>query len=130
MAERKFLSGRLVLLGTVCLILFLLPHSTALREGDCEGKNSHPPPIVCCNIERFLKIRTFCNCLSLSPSYVDPIPVCVKTVNTFMETLSDETKKDTKRIEDEFRAFCKKSKNKEQRFVSSCPVEWSRPERV
>ncbi|EAA07858.3 mesencephalic astrocyte-derived neurotrophic factor homolog [Anopheles arabiensis] len=105
MAERKFLSGRLVLLGTVCLILFLLPHSTALREGDCE--------------------------------------VCVKTVNTFMETLSDETKKDTKRIEDEFRAFCKKSKNKEQRFCYylggvedsatgilgelSKPISWSMP---
>lgn len=75
-------------------------------------------------------IRTFPIVVHPSASHVDPIPVCVKTVNTFMETLSDETKKDTKRIEDEFRAFCKKSKNKEQRFVSSCPVEWSRAERV
>ncbi|XP_050071281.1 mesencephalic astrocyte-derived neurotrophic factor homolog [Anopheles maculipalpis] len=105
MAEHSFLNGRLVLLGTIGLALFLLPATIALKEGECE--------------------------------------VCVKTVNAFVDTLSDETKKDTKRIEDEFRGFCKKAKNKEQRFCYylggvedsatgilgelSKPISWSMP---
>ncbi|XP_053668500.1 mesencephalic astrocyte-derived neurotrophic factor homolog isoform X1 [Anopheles marshallii] len=106
MVERSFLNGRLVLLvGIFGLILFLLPQTIALREGDCE--------------------------------------VCVKAVNMFTATLSEETKKDTKRIEDEFKGFCKKAKNKEQRFCYylggmedsatgilgelSKPISWSMP---
>ncbi|XP_055902864.1 mesencephalic astrocyte-derived neurotrophic factor homolog [Eupeodes corollae] len=42
--------------------------------------------------------------------------VCVKTVRRFAETLSDATKKDHKKIEGEFKKFCKTQKNKEQRF--------------
>lgn len=44
--------------------------------------------------------------------------VCVKTVESFANSLDDNTKKDTKLIEEEFRKFCKTSKNKEHRFVS------------
>lgn len=44
--------------------------------------------------------------------------VCVKTVEKFAAGLDDSVKKDTKKIEDEFRLFCKTAKNKEQRFVS------------
>lgn len=44
--------------------------------------------------------------------------VCVKTIDKFVETLNDETKKDPKKIDDQFRKFCKISKGKENRFVS------------
>lgn len=44
--------------------------------------------------------------------------VCVKTVDKFANTLSDSIKKDTKKIESEFKKFCKTTKNKENRFVS------------
>lgn len=37
----------------------------------------------------------------------------------FAASLDDSVKKDTKKIEDEFRLFCKTAKNKEQRFVST-----------
>lgn len=99
------LSGQLALVATFGLVLFILPHSIALKEGDCE--------------------------------------VCVKTVDTFANSLSEDVKKDTKRIEDEFRSFCKKAKNKEQRFCYylggvedsatgilgelSKPISWSMP---
>jgi mesencephalic astrocyte-derived neurotrophic factor len=43
--------------------------------------------------------------------------VCVKTVEKFASTLDDATKKDPKKIETEFRKFCKVSKSKENRFV-------------
>lgn len=103
----RILSGRLVLVATFGLILFLVPHSIALKEGDCE--------------------------------------VCIKTVDTFSGTLSDEVKKEPKRIEDEFRTFCKnvKKESKEQRFCYylggvedsatgilgelSKPLSWSMP---
>lgn len=44
--------------------------------------------------------------------------VCIATVNKFVDTLDDETKKDPKKIEDSFRKFCKNSKGKENRLVS------------
>lgn len=69
--------------------------------------------------------------------------VCVKTVRRFAETLSDSTKKDHKKIEGEFKKFCKAQKNKEQRFCYylggledsatgilnelSKPLSWSMP---
>lgn len=46
------------------------------------------------------------------------IAVCVATVNKFAATLSDDVKKDTKKIETEFKKFCKTTKSKENRFVS------------
>ena len=42
--------------------------------------------------------------------------VCVSTVKKFEATLSEETRKDAKLIETEFRKFCKNAKNKEERF--------------
>ncbi|OXU19340.1 hypothetical protein TSAR_007526, partial [Trichomalopsis sarcophagae] len=42
--------------------------------------------------------------------------VCVATVNKFANTLSDDVKKDHKKIETEFRKFCKGTKSKENRF--------------
>lgn len=69
--------------------------------------------------------------------------VCVKTVEKFAATLSDDVKKDPKAIETEFRKFCKGSKNKENRFCYylgglaesatgilgelSKPLSWSMP---
>ncbi|GAB0092625.1 Mesencephalic astrocyte-derived neurotrophic factor homolog [Sergentomyia squamirostris] len=42
--------------------------------------------------------------------------VCIKTVQRFADTLTDDIKKDTKKIEDKFKEFCKTQKSKEQRF--------------
>jgi hypothetical protein len=44
--------------------------------------------------------------------------VCVKTIARFASTLSEDIKKDPKKIEAEFKKFCKGSKNKENRLVS------------
>ncbi|XP_046959777.1 mesencephalic astrocyte-derived neurotrophic factor homolog [Vanessa cardui] len=69
--------------------------------------------------------------------------VCVKTIDKFAATLSDDVKSDPKRIEAEFKKFCKGSKNKENRFCYylggleesatgilgelSKPLSWSMP---
>ncbi|XP_053682611.1 mesencephalic astrocyte-derived neurotrophic factor homolog [Sabethes cyaneus] len=69
--------------------------------------------------------------------------VCVKTVEHFAASLDETTKTDTKKIEDEFKKFCKTAKNKEQRFCYylggseesatgilnelSKPLSWSMP---
>ncbi|XP_063380683.1 mesencephalic astrocyte-derived neurotrophic factor homolog [Cydia fagiglandana] len=69
--------------------------------------------------------------------------VCVKTVEKFAATLSDNVKKDAKLIEAEFKKFCKNSKSKENRFCYylggleesatgilgelSKPLSWSMP---
>lgn len=45
--------------------------------------------------------------------------VCIKTTEKFASSLDEATKKDPKLIEKELRKFCKTSKNKENRFVSS-----------
>ncbi|XP_014092891.1 mesencephalic astrocyte-derived neurotrophic factor homolog [Bactrocera oleae] len=73
----------------------------------------------------------------------DECEVCVKTVKRFADTLDDATKKDHKKIEAEFKSFCKKQKNKEHRFCYylggleesatgilnelSKPLSWSMP---
>uniref|UniRef100_A0A0A1WQR9 Mesencephalic astrocyte-derived neurotrophic factor homolog n=1 Tax=Zeugodacus cucurbitae TaxID=28588 RepID=A0A0A1WQR9_ZEUCU len=73
----------------------------------------------------------------------DECEVCVKTVKRFADTLNDATKKDHKKIEAEFKSFCKKQKNKEHRFCYylggleesatgilnelSKPLSWSMP---
>lgn len=44
--------------------------------------------------------------------------VCIKTIDKFAATLTDDVRKDPKRIEDAFKDFCKGLKNKENRFVS------------
>lgn len=48
--------------------------------------------------------------------------VCIKTTERFASSLDEATKKDPKKIETEFRKFCKTSKSKENRFVSSGKV--------
>lgn len=69
--------------------------------------------------------------------------VCVSTVDKFMNTLSDDVKKDTKKIEAAFKDFCKGTKSKENRFCYylggleesatgilgelSKPISWSMP---
>lgn len=69
--------------------------------------------------------------------------VCVKTVEKFAATLSDDVKKDPKLIEADFKKFCKGTKNKENRFCYylggleesatgilgelSKPLSWSMP---
>lgn len=69
--------------------------------------------------------------------------VCIKTVRKFSDSLSEQTKKEPKLIEEEFRKYCKTAKNKEQRFCYylggleesatgilgelSKPISWSMP---
>ncbi|XP_035738414.1 mesencephalic astrocyte-derived neurotrophic factor homolog [Vespa mandarinia] len=69
--------------------------------------------------------------------------VCVTTVNKFVETLTNDIKADPKKIESEFKEFCKTTKSKENRFCYylggleesatgilgelSKPVSWSMP---
>uniref|UniRef100_A0A6P7HES5 Mesencephalic astrocyte-derived neurotrophic factor homolog n=1 Tax=Diabrotica virgifera virgifera TaxID=50390 RepID=A0A6P7HES5_DIAVI len=44
--------------------------------------------------------------------------VCIKTLNKFSATLDESTRKDPKKIETEFKKYCKGLKNKEHRLVS------------
>lgn len=69
--------------------------------------------------------------------------VCITVVEKFANTLSPQVKSDPKKIEAEFRKFCKTSKNKENRFCYylggledsatgilgelSKPLSWSMP---
>ncbi|XP_059615978.1 mesencephalic astrocyte-derived neurotrophic factor homolog [Phlebotomus argentipes] len=69
--------------------------------------------------------------------------VCIKTVQRFADSLTDNLKKDTKKIEEKFKEFCKTQKNKEHRFCYylggledsatgilgelSRPLSWSMP---
>lgn len=73
----------------------------------------------------------------------DECEVCVKTVERFVEQLDPSAKSDPKKIENEFRKFCKNSKGKENRFCYylggveesatgilgelSKPISWSMP---
>ncbi|XP_057660903.1 mesencephalic astrocyte-derived neurotrophic factor homolog [Diorhabda carinulata] len=77
---------------------------------------------------------------SLKPNECE---VCIKTLTKFSDTLDDSTRKDPKKIENEFREFCKGLKNKENRFCyylggleesatgilgeMSKPMSWSMP---
>ncbi|CAH1107528.1 unnamed protein product [Psylliodes chrysocephalus] len=69
--------------------------------------------------------------------------VCIKTLEKFSATLTDDIRKDHKKIESKFKAFCKGAKNKENRFCyylggleesatgilgeMSKPMSWSMP---
>jgi hypothetical protein len=46
------------------------------------------------------------------------VAVCIAVVEKFANTLAPDVKSDTKKIEAEFRKFCKTTKSKENRFVS------------
>jgi len=51
--------------------------------------------------------------LALKPGECE---VCVSVINKFSESLDDDVRKDTKKIENEFRKFCKGAKGKENRL--------------
>ncbi|XP_057335213.1 mesencephalic astrocyte-derived neurotrophic factor homolog [Microplitis mediator] len=63
--------------------------------------------------------------------------VCVKTIDKFADTLTEDVKKDPKKIESEFKKFCKTTKGKEHRLcyylggleesATGILVEMSRP---
>lgn len=69
--------------------------------------------------------------------------VCIKTIEKFTATLSDDVKKDPKLIEEKFKKFCETTKGKENRFCYylggleesatgilgelSKPLSWSMP---
>ncbi|KAJ8939299.1 hypothetical protein NQ314_011156 [Rhamnusium bicolor] len=69
--------------------------------------------------------------------------VCIKTLDRFSQTLTEDAKKDHKKIETQFKKFCKGLKNKENRFCyylggleesatgilgeMSKPMSWSMP---
>ncbi|XP_076181663.1 mesencephalic astrocyte-derived neurotrophic factor [Ptiloglossa arizonensis] len=73
----------------------------------------------------------------------DDCEVCISTVEKFVNTLTEDVKKDTKKIETAFREFCKSTKSKENRFCYyigglkesatgilgelSKPISWSMP---
>ncbi|XP_050576616.1 mesencephalic astrocyte-derived neurotrophic factor homolog [Bombus affinis] len=73
----------------------------------------------------------------------DECEVCINTVERFVNTLSEDVKKDTKKIEAAFKDFCKDTKSKENRFCYylggleesatgilselSKPISWSMP---
>ncbi|XP_054004349.1 mesencephalic astrocyte-derived neurotrophic factor homolog [Hylaeus anthracinus] len=88
----------------------------------------------------FICIGVICTVTALRN---DECEVCISTVQKFVNTLSDDVKKDTKKIETAFREFCKGTKSKENRFCYylggledsatgilgelSKPVSWSMP---
>lgn len=49
------------------------------------------------------------------------LSVCFGVLEKFSSSLSDESRSDHKQIEEEFNKFCKNSKNRENRFVSTRP---------
>ncbi|XP_060818847.1 mesencephalic astrocyte-derived neurotrophic factor homolog [Bombus pascuorum] len=73
----------------------------------------------------------------------DECEVCINIVERFVNTLSEDVKKDTKKIEAAFKDFCKGTKSKENRFCYylggleesatgilselSKPISWSMP---
>ncbi|PBC30081.1 Mesencephalic astrocyte-derived neurotrophic factor [Apis cerana cerana] len=73
----------------------------------------------------------------------DECEVCINTVERFVNTLSEDVKIDTKKIETAFKEFCKGTKSKENRFCYylggleesatgilselSKPISWSMP---
>lgn len=88
-----------IFLGIVCAV-------TALKEGDCEGKN-----FWSC-IENYTKFS------STSAISISNLAVCVAVIDKFSQTLTPEVRSSPKQIEDMFREYCKGTKSKENRFVS------------
>lgn len=85
----------------IAVVLSLACYASALKEDECEGMLNY--------LQFQLKMLFNVFFFTL---------VCVKTVQKFSDSLSADVKKDTKKIEAEFKTFCKTSKNKENRFVS------------
>lgn len=55
---------------------------------------------------------------SISALKAGECEVCIKTLDKFAATLESSEKTDPKKIETAFKEFCKKVKDKENRFVS------------
>lgn len=66
----------------------------------------------------FLQISLCLTFLIVALSALKPedCEVCFKVVDKFSNSLADNIRKDPKKIEDEFRKFCKGTKSKENRF--------------
>lgn len=63
----------------------------------------------------FLAIFSLRNILALKEGECE---VCIDVLEKFRKGISDDVAKDPKKIETEFRKYCKTSKTKENRFVS------------
>lgn len=83
----------------------ILTEVNSLKPGDCEGK---------------LKVFHVAFALFFTglPNSILHVSVCISVVERFSQSLSDNVKKDTKKIENKFREFCRDTKSKENRFVS------------
>lgn len=91
----------------LCATLFIATIS-ALKPEDCEGKkvfktrqSKHQLIYILCSLSHWFFVS-----------------VCFKVVDRLSKSLSDDIRKDPKKIEEEFKKFCKGSKSKENRFVS------------
>ncbi|XP_018324792.1 mesencephalic astrocyte-derived neurotrophic factor homolog [Agrilus planipennis] len=62
-----------------------------------------------------LAILGFCS-VAVSGLKPGECEVCIKVIEKFAATLPDDAKRNPARIEEEFKKFCKTSKNKENRF--------------
>jgi hypothetical protein len=83
----------------IFLFIFSLVRSKEpVDEQHCEGKNS----------------------LILIDYFISFVLVCIKTINTFADTLTDEEKTDVEKIEKTFKKYCSKVKvdSKEHRLVN------------
>ena len=87
---------------TFSIVIGLVYTVIALKNDECEGK--------------LIFDLSFSLIIYLSKS--DIVLVCINTVEKFVNTLSEDVKKDTKKIETAFKDFCKGTKSKENRFVS------------
>lgn len=103
MNKKLHLITYLVVLGIVS------PLVSSLKEGDCEGKFLRKSlEFFKETKEKYTSYVFLCTC----------IVVCIATVKKFGDTLDDQMKSDPKKIEEEFKKFCKGTKSKENRFVS------------
>ncbi|XP_019876279.1 mesencephalic astrocyte-derived neurotrophic factor homolog [Aethina tumida] len=93
---------------------------------------------------RILVLTLFSSIIAVNSLKQGECEVCVKVLDRFRESLSDSVKSEPKKIEEEFRAFCKAvKKDKENRFCyylggleesatgilseMSKPLSWSMP---
>ncbi|CAG9772749.1 unnamed protein product [Ceutorhynchus assimilis] len=92
---------------------------------------------------KFLIFTLFASIVSVQSLKAGECEVCIKVLDRFRSTLPESTIKDHKKIEKEFKLFCKDLKNKENRFCyylgglaesatgilgeMSKPITWSLP---
>lgn len=92
--------ARYILVALV--VLSVVYGSQCLKDDDCEGEKES---------------SMFGTSYDNKPKSIS-ISVCIKTVQRFSDSLDSSVKSDPKKIEEEFKKYCKTSKNKEHRFVS------------